>query len=94
MRRHAKKRSSLDSRSSSSKSIFMRRMNGSSSGRTMPVRPVLLDIDDLRRMPKRQNGVAKPTKPTSPTAKPIGRSIRKGETMSMLLDVGEKADRR
>lgn len=63
-------------------------MNAASSTRSTPVRPMLFDIDNLRSMPKHQGGVAKAMKPTSPTAaKPPGRRKRKGETMSMLLDV-------
>lgn len=87
IRRHARKHSSLETRSSNNRSMFTKRMHASMSGHSTSARPEFFHVDDLRRIPERQSGVAKSVKPMSPTVKLPGRRKRKGETMSMLLDV-------
>jgi hypothetical protein len=57
---------------------------------TASVSAALLDIDDLKRKPRHKSGVAKLVRPTSPTAAQTGKRKRKGETMSMLLDVSSR----
>lgn len=84
-RRSARKRLAYSSQSNSNdaRSSFVRRAKSSTSARAM-----LLDMDDLDRRPKRQSRVAKSTRPAWPTLPQTpGRRKRKGETMSMLIEV-------